>query len=149
MENNDITILSVRQPWAWLILQGLKPIENRTWSTPYRGPLQLHAGKSFDFGYAERLGQYPLTAECAKLVEDHFGILPGGKITKATDEFGAVVGKCILAAVFDPSAALRQGFSEWADPGAYHWWMTCAAPMKPVPMTGQLRLFKRKAEVPE
>ena len=36
--------LSVRQPYAHLILTGLKRIENRTWQTQYRGPLVIHAG---------------------------------------------------------------------------------------------------------
>ena len=36
--------LSVRQPWAWLIVNGYKNIENRTWRTHYRGPLLIHAG---------------------------------------------------------------------------------------------------------
>jgi hypothetical protein len=36
--------LSVRQPWAWAIVAGRKPIENRTWQTDYRGPLLIHAG---------------------------------------------------------------------------------------------------------
>ena len=35
--------LSVRQPYAWLIVAGHKPIENRTWRTRYRGPLVIHA----------------------------------------------------------------------------------------------------------
>ncbi|SNS53603.1 hypothetical protein SAMN06295912_108135 [Sphingomonas laterariae] len=37
--------LSVRQPWAFSILFGGKEIENRNWSTRYRGPLALHAAK--------------------------------------------------------------------------------------------------------
>lgn len=36
-------VLSVRQPWAWAIFHGGKDIENRTWSTHYRGPLAIHA----------------------------------------------------------------------------------------------------------
>ena len=40
--------LSVRQPWAWLIVQGSKDIENRTWATSYRGPLLIHAGLQVD-----------------------------------------------------------------------------------------------------
>ncbi len=39
--------LSIQQPWAWAIFNG-KPVENRTWSTLYRGPLLIHAGKKFD-----------------------------------------------------------------------------------------------------
>jgi hypothetical protein len=41
--------LSIRQPWAWAIVQGLKPVENRTWATKYRGPLLIHAAKTFDY----------------------------------------------------------------------------------------------------
>lgn len=37
--------LSIRQPWAWLVINGHKPVENRTWSSRYRGPLLIHAGK--------------------------------------------------------------------------------------------------------
>lgn len=36
--------LSIRQPWAWLIVNGFKPIENRDWPTKFRGPLLIHAG---------------------------------------------------------------------------------------------------------
>lgn len=35
--------LSIRQPWASLIVAGIKDIENRTWRTKYRGPLLIHA----------------------------------------------------------------------------------------------------------
>jgi hypothetical protein len=37
--------LSIRQPWAWLIVNGFKTIENRSWLTNYRGPMLIHAGK--------------------------------------------------------------------------------------------------------
>jgi hypothetical protein len=40
--------LSVRQPWASLIVCGLKSIEVRSWSTSYRGRLYIHAAKSLD-----------------------------------------------------------------------------------------------------
>lgn len=37
--------LSIRQPWAWLIVNGHKPVENRTWQTKFRGPVLIHAGQ--------------------------------------------------------------------------------------------------------
>jgi hypothetical protein len=40
--------LSIQDPWASLIVAGIKPVENRTWSTPVRGPVLIHAGKKFD-----------------------------------------------------------------------------------------------------
>jgi hypothetical protein len=38
--------LSVRQPWAWLIVNGWKNIENRYWKTQYRGDLLIHAAQT-------------------------------------------------------------------------------------------------------
>jgi hypothetical protein len=35
--------LSVRQPWAWLIVNGYKDIENRSRNSHYRGDLLIHA----------------------------------------------------------------------------------------------------------
>ena len=37
--------LSIRQPWAWLIVNGHKDIENRTWPTRFRGRVLIHASK--------------------------------------------------------------------------------------------------------
>lgn len=38
--------LTICQPYAELILLGEKRVENRTWSTSYRGWIGIHAGKS-------------------------------------------------------------------------------------------------------
>lgn len=38
--------LSIRQPWAWLIVHGLKDVENRTWAPNHRGDFYVHAAKS-------------------------------------------------------------------------------------------------------
>lgn len=43
-------VISVQQPWAWAIVNGFKPIENRSWPTRFRGPLLVHAGKKYDEG---------------------------------------------------------------------------------------------------
>ena len=37
--------LSIRQPWAWLIANGYKDIENRSWPTRFRGRVLIHAAK--------------------------------------------------------------------------------------------------------
>lgn len=36
-------VLSIRQPWAWLIVEGAKDIENRNWPTRFRGVFLIHA----------------------------------------------------------------------------------------------------------
>jgi len=38
--------ITICQPWAELIVGGEKRVENRSWTTGYRGPLAIHAGRS-------------------------------------------------------------------------------------------------------
>ncbi len=40
--------LSIRQPWAHYILHEGKDVENRQWSTRFRGPVLIHVGKGVD-----------------------------------------------------------------------------------------------------
>jgi hypothetical protein len=37
--------LTLRQPWAWLIIHGPKRIENRRWNTHFRGRFLIHTSK--------------------------------------------------------------------------------------------------------
>lgn len=39
--------LSLTRPWGWHVLRSNKQIENRTWTTNYRGPLLIHDAKSW------------------------------------------------------------------------------------------------------
>lgn len=39
--------LSVRQPFAEMLVSGWKPIENRSWSTTHRGVIAIHASQTF------------------------------------------------------------------------------------------------------
>lgn len=48
--------LSIRQPWAELILSGRKSIEIRGWQTQYRGPLWLHASRAEDLQLEAQFG---------------------------------------------------------------------------------------------
>ncbi len=60
--------LSIRQPWAWLIVNGFKDIENRSWRRDRRGPILIHAGQVLERDAAEALwaGHHPVTGRrCA------------------------------------------------------------------------------------
>jgi hypothetical protein len=52
---------SVRQPWAWVILQAGRDIENRTWPTRYRGRVLVHASRTY-------------ASEAEDWIEERFGI---------------------------------------------------------------------------
>ena len=45
--------ITIRQPWAELILRGEKDVENRSWRTNHRGLLLIHAGLGADTEYFE------------------------------------------------------------------------------------------------
>jgi hypothetical protein len=42
-EQDTLHALSVRQPWAWAIVEGWKDVENRRWTTRRRGTVAVHA----------------------------------------------------------------------------------------------------------
>lgn len=46
----DLPALSIRQPWAWLIVRGHKDVENRDWATGFRGRFLVHAAKGMTRG---------------------------------------------------------------------------------------------------
>ena len=41
-------VLSIREPWATLIINGYKDYEFRTWKTNYRGKILIHASLSME-----------------------------------------------------------------------------------------------------
>src|SRR5205807_113707 len=69
--------LSLRQPWAWLVVNGYKDIENRSWRTNHRGPLLIHASQS----------RADFTPEKLAVIEQKYGVDVPWKV-----EFGGMVG---------------------------------------------------------
>ena len=57
-------VISIKQPWASLIISGYKIYEFRTWKTKYRGRLLIHASKTIDKKALQRFEhlnlEYPL-----------------------------------------------------------------------------------------
>jgi hypothetical protein len=70
--------LSVRQPWASMIVEGHKDIENRTRRTTRRGRVLIHAG----------LNVRNFAADCASIAERHGIIVP----TSVIDDVGGIIG---------------------------------------------------------
>ena len=53
-------VLTIKQPWATLIMQGDKRCEFRSWQSKYRGDILIHAGKGIDKEAMKRLVKYLL-----------------------------------------------------------------------------------------
>jgi hypothetical protein len=105
--------LTVRQPFAWAILLGGKDIENRGWSTNYRGPLVIHAGGA--------LHDSPLPPWFKKPVPDDF-------------DMSALLGVVDLVDVVEHSR------SRWFR-GEYGWVLENPRPFDLIPCKGHLRLW--------
>lgn len=126
--------LTVRQPWASLIISGAKRVENRTWTTNYRGPLAIHAGANRD-----------VTGAVKWLTENE---LPA----PSDPPYGAILGVVNLIDVIrsdDAEGLARHGLT--ADKfveGPFCWVLSNPRPLEaPLPYTGQLGLFSLPAEV--
>lgn len=50
-----VKVITVRQPWATLLMLGIKKFETRSWSTKFRGMVMLHVSKAIpraeDWGF--------------------------------------------------------------------------------------------------
>jgi ASCH domain len=109
--------LTIRQPWASLVISGIKTVENRSWNTNYRGELIIHAGLGID-----RDAPAFVVSIGAELPED----LPAGTI----------LGTVRLVDVVTDSD------SPWAEAGKFHWVLADPKPWtEPVPAKGKLKLW--------
>ena len=53
MLTTDLRALTIRQPFAWQIMTGEKPIEYRSWKNEYRGLLLIHVSSKVKLSRAE------------------------------------------------------------------------------------------------
>lgn len=76
--------ISIRQPWAWLIVNGYKDIENRTWKTARRGEYLVHASKTLSAASYEvvkkMIERTPEIAHVADLIPPRSELLVGGVV---------------------------------------------------------------------
>lgn len=76
-------VLTIKEPWASLIINGYKKYEFRSWKTNYRGKIYIHAGLTLeknmisrfedynlDYGKGEIIGEAVIT-DCIK-IDDEF-----------------------------------------------------------------------------
>ena len=115
----SIKALSINQPWAWAIVNGYKPVENRDWNTEYRGKVLIHAGKKFDDEGYEFIKK----------------MLPTANVPIKDDFFmGGIVGSAYIV------DCVKQMESEWFF-GEYGFVIADARPCAPIICRGALGFF--------
>ena len=61
-------VITIKQPFATLIAEGLKEYEFRTWRTKYRGDILIHAGKGIDKKAMKRYEHLNLEYPIGKII---------------------------------------------------------------------------------
>ena len=51
-------VITLKQPWATLVAEGLKKYEFRSWKLNYRGEILIHAGKGVDLDAIKNFDKY-------------------------------------------------------------------------------------------
>jgi ASCH domain len=122
-----VKALSVQQPWADAIVRFGKDIENRTWATPYRGLIAIHAGL--------RMRSWEDFEHLASMIECPSDFFQGVEF-----ETGGVVGVARLV------GCVRASASRWFD-GPVGLVLAGPLPTIFVPCRGQLGIFDLPGDV--
>jgi hypothetical protein len=116
--------LSIRQPWAWLILNAGKDIENRDWRTGFRGPCLIHAAKT--------MTRADYNACCLFLADDRFDSI---ELPLPQDlQRGGIVGQATV------DACLIKSDSKWFC-GPYGFKLSNPRELPFTPLKGRLGFF--------
>ena len=113
-------VIVIRQPWAWLIVEGHKDIENRTWTPRYRGPLLIQASANLP---AKRKLDEGRQYACKRGV-----VLPDEFVT------GGIVG------IVQLDDCVTKSRSKWFH-GPIGWRLSKPKKLPFIPLKGRLRLF--------
>lgn len=128
--------ISIRSPWWWFILHAGKDIENRDWSSRFRGPVLVHASK---WHQAEEIAD---DAEFAAKIARKAGVeLPRLTLGMLKETRGCIVGRVDIIDCVSSSSS-PWFFGEYgfvlANPVAF---------ARPVPFKGALSFFDVPDEI--
>lgn len=63
-------VLTLKQPWATLVAEGIKKYEFRSWKTNYRGKILIHAGSGIDKEAMKKFAGLNLTFPLKKILAE-------------------------------------------------------------------------------
>lgn len=63
-------VLTLKQPWATLVAEGIKEYEFRSWKTNYRGKILIHAGAGIDKKDMEKFNDLNLDFPSKKIIAE-------------------------------------------------------------------------------
>lgn len=118
--------ISIQQPYAWLIVEGHKNVENRGWSTAHRGPILIHASRKNAWGGNE------LLSRCEKIISRPGFVMPDWEDYQR----GGIIGQVDIT---DCVNVKPRGNKWWEGP--FGFLLANAKPLEFFPCRGQLGIF--------
>lgn len=135
-------VLSVKEPWATLIVGGYKPIENRSWAPPkgLRLPCRIAIHAS---------GKTPSSDWWMDFAKEYGPVFGGGVPNTLAKSIrpGCIVGSVLLTGVAKPGTGegLTAAELAWYD-GEFGWRLTDVRRYRqPIPASGRLNLWEPDA----
>lgn len=125
--------ISLIQPWGTLILDGIKTIETRMWSTKHRGDLLICAGQKF---------QNDLPDDVATILNRVFKANNYTPKHQLAHPKGVMLCVVNLVDVRDMTGDDGYGACYTCDEGRKAWIIENVRPVKQVPIKGKLSLFE-------
>jgi len=134
--------LTIREPWASLIVSTNKKFETRDWKRNYRGLLAIHSGKQsvpvedYPLGLEEILDDLEITQNNLNNNKKIIAIATLKEIHLMTDKF------------INEQSELERMIGYW-EPGNYAWELTDIRPLpKPIPARGLPGLWLIEQRLP-
>jgi len=123
--------VSIRQPWAALVVTGIKTIELRRWRTRRTGQVCVHAGALKDISKAAWAKLPPRVKDLAQLRR---GLI--GRVELVS------VKRYETLAEFQGDRDRHLALDEWFTPGLFGWELANAETIPFEPCPGNLRFFR-------
>ncbi len=118
--------LSIRQPWAWMIRNCGKDIENRGWSTNVRGRVLIHASASMT---RTEYDDARLFTEQVVVWDERYPFPKPDEL-----EYGGIIGSVEIV------DCVRESSSFWFN-GPFGFVLRAPRPLPFIPFRGQLGFF--------
>lgn len=133
--------LSLLQPWASLVILGLKTIETRSWDADerYAGVIAIHASKALKRDEVEIFHESPFLEAFAELGIDAISLLPRAAILGTVRLTG-----CHKVETFTKISARERAFGNYGNEEGQRWDWVLEDPKPlevPIPARGMLGLW--------
>lgn len=143
LADGEAWALSLYQPWAHLVVRSIKDVENRSWSTTFRGTVYIHAGKTGGHGELEQ--NYVTVRAWLRTLSPSTPLPPMEKV-----ERGGIIGMVDIVDIIrpclrqgdDPSKLICRCGRRWHIGSQYGFVLRNAKPLPFQPLPGIQRFFK-------